>query len=375
MKAIAGRLWLDGAFRRGWVFYERGRIRRLGRGDLPRRHPAQTRKLRGGAVIPALVDTLAHGFAGVDAGTGSSADLNRMLQALGEEGVGTILAGLYPVPNVALRSAARAWSGVSRRATVGLAKPARSAGWHLEGPFLPPSMVGALPRSGLRTATARAATALLRACGGHLKMMTLAPEVPGALSVARALQKAGVTASIGHTQASLADCQRLAAVAPPAITHMGNRMPAWTAREPGPMGLALAGESPLVGVIADGVHVASENLRLMAATQPLAASLAFCSDCLAAAGTAKPRFVAAGKRLRRDGVVARDGKGGLGGVLESLPHILADRVAEGTLTWAQALRGGAEVPGGWLGDCGQIRLGYRADFAWLDKNGRISGLP
>jgi N-acetylglucosamine-6-phosphate deacetylase len=95
------------------------------------------------------------------------------------------------------------------------------------------------------------------------------------------------------------------------------------------------------------------------------------SDNLSHAGLSGADFHAGGKRLHRDGAVARDARGGLAGTLDSLPKILAARVAEGALTWAQAIRMGAEVPGRLFGDCGRFEPGLRADLVALNSEGGV----
>jgi len=372
IQGVFGRLWTGAGFRRGWLAWRGARIAALGEGEPPRELRGALEDLGSRRVIPGFVDTLLHGFAGVDAGDATPEELDLLARRLARAGVTSAWCGLYPLPAAGLRRAARAWDGFRQQK----ARPprARLEGWHLEGPFLDPAWRGALPGAALRRPTARSARALVAACGGWLRMTILSPELPGALPAARILRQAGVRLAIGHTGASLEACRRLAEGGPAGITHLGNRMPALTPRQPGPIGFALSGGAHPVGVIPDGVHAAGSFLEMLAAHLGLEDALMFQSDCLAPGGTDKNRFVCAGRRLVRDGGVARDARGNLAGTLLPLAHQLLARVAEGTLSWEQALRGGCVVPGRLLGRRGRLRPGFRADLVALNARAEIAAV-
>ncbi|HBF22191.1 MAG TPA: hypothetical protein DDW23_00120 [Planctomycetes bacterium] len=370
MKGIYGRLWLDGKFQEGWLTWEAGYLVRVAKGKPPRagRGIQDLGALR---VVPGFVDTLLHGFGGHDAGAASSDDLVVMSKALAASGVTTALAGFYPLELPGFRRAAKNWS--QWKGKRGIVRT-RFPGWHVEGPFVAPSMRGALPPAGLLPPSRNNAFRFIKACGGWLKMVTLAPEMRGAIDAARAFRKRGVTPSIGHTSAGIEDCRKLAALGPLGMTHLGNRMPSLTPRNPGPVGFALLGEAEWVGIIPDGVHVSDDFLRLCAQTPALATKLMAVSDNLSHAGVACGSFNSGGKRLHRDGPVARDVKGGLAGTLDSLPELVLSRVREGVLTFSQAIKLGSEVPGKLLGDCGRLVPHFRADCVVLNKENQVQAV-
>jgi len=367
VKGIHARIWLAGRFRLGWVAWEGGKLVAVKEGKPPRGAGGIV-DLGDARVVPGFVDTLLHGFGGHDVGEASAHELHSMTQALASAGVTTALAGFYPLEMSGLRRAARRWDAWKSRTG---SPRARIPGWHVEGPFIAPGMRGALPRTGILQPTSQNVARLLKACGGWLKMATLAPERRGVLKVAQALRSGGVLPSVGHTAAGIEDCRRLAETGPLAITHLGNRMPPVSPREPGPMGFALLGEASWVGLIPDATHVSNDFLALCTKTPTLTSSLMVVSDNLSHAGLSGADFHAGGKRLHRDGAVARDARGGLAGTLDSLPELLAARVAEGALTWAQAIRMGAEVPGRLFGDCGRFEPGLRADLVTLNSEGGV----
>jgi len=364
---LHGQLWLDGRFRNGWLRWKGGRLVAVRRGKPSAQEAVGLRALGKRKVLPGFVDTLLHGFAGVDCGEGTARELQRMSVALAGTGVTTAYAGFYPLDNAGFRRAGARWQ--AWKAVRGAART-RFVGWHLEGPFLPESMRGALPAEALQIPSAVAATRLVQACRGWLKLCMLAPELAGMEGAVDVLRAAGVLPMIGHTAATHLDCQAVAATGAVGMTHLGNRMPPFTAREAGPIGFAMAGLAEWVGVIPDRVHVASETLQLWASTPALAPRLMALSDNLSHAGLAAESFVAGGQTLHRSASVALDQQGGLSGTLDPLPELLLRAVRDGELDWAQALSMGAEVPGRLVGDCGRLEEGLRADVLLLDDSGQ-----
>lgn len=359
MTGLRARLWLRGAFRPGWLRWERGRIAEVGEGDPSKRAAANLLDLGRARVAPGFVDSLLHGYDGVDCGGGAAEELERMGVAIAAAGVTSYYAGFYPEALPTLRRSARAWH--QRDAKGG----ARCEGWHVEGPFLAPEYRGQLPNDGLMTPSAAAARRFVAACGGWLKMATFAPELPDAIDAAEALRTAGVMLSIGHSRASWLDCESLAANGPVAVTHLGNRVLPLTAREPGPIGFAMDGRAQWVGVIPDMVHVAPETLNLWASSEKLGPRLMAQSDCLSHAGLPAESFCSGGKTLKRSGAVALDENDALAGTLDALPLLLHRCVRDGALDEAQAIRIGCETPGALFGHRGRFEKGMLADCVLL----------
>ena len=368
MKGIRARIWLQGRFREGYLVWERGKLVAVGAGEPPRKYKKACVDRGRARITPGFVDTLCHGFAGVGAATAAAVDLDRMARALARVGVTTAYAGFYPLSLGKLRAAAKRWDTYAKLRGV----RTRFAGWHVEGVFVHPEMVGALPPEDVLEPSERNAERFVSACGGWLRMSTIAPEVPGALDAAEVLRAHQVMPSIGHSQAEYLHCEALAANGPVAITRLGNRVLPLSAREPGPIGFAMEGRADHVAVIPDAVHVAPETLRLWARTSKLRDRLMAVSDNLSHAGLPAEDFEAGGQRLHRDGPVARNKKDELGGTLDPLPELLMRRVRDGVLTMAQAIRMGCEVPGRLLGDCGRFEEGLRADFVELREDNRIA---
>lgn len=150
-------------------------------------------------------------------------------------------------------------------------------GVHLEGPFLAPSYAGAHDPSVLRGPDPRLIEEVLETlaaggAGGGLRQVTLAPELPGALDLVAVLAEHGVVPAFGHTAATGAELRAAVEVTharcgrAPIITHLFNAMPGLHHRDPGPIAAALSaaarGEA-FVELIADGVHLAPETVRMV----------------------------------------------------------------------------------------------------------------
>ncbi|HCM50681.1 MAG TPA: N-acetylglucosamine-6-phosphate deacetylase [Microbacterium sp.] len=161
-------------------------------------------------------------------------------------------------------------------------------GTHLEGPFLDPGHRGAHDPAVLREATPDAVAALLAAGAGTIRQVTLAPELPGAAEAIRTFVDAGVAVAVGHTDAD-AEATRAAFEAGATIlTHAFNAMPPLHHRAPGPVGAATADPRATLEVIADGVHVHPELIRILFAAAP--GRIALITDAMAAAGARDGRY-------------------------------------------------------------------------------------
>jgi N-acetylglucosamine-6-phosphate deacetylase len=198
--------------------------------------------------LPGLVDLQVNGGAGHDL-TSEPDRLWDVAAALPAHGVvaflPTIVTSDPAVPARALAVLAggppAGWSGAS------------PLGLHLEGPMLAPSHKGAHPEEWLRGPSLEVIDGWSREAG--VAMVTLAPELPGALEVIEVLVSRGVVVSVGHTAATSQQVAAAVEAGATCVTHLGNAMPSMRAREPGPVGAALGSVDLVAGVIVDGHHL------------------------------------------------------------------------------------------------------------------------
>ncbi len=254
----------------GWLKIIEGRVAALGPGPAP--EPVDV-DLGDQIVVPGFVDLHVHGGGGGSFDEAGTTD--RAIAFHRAHGTTTTLASLVTA------SPTNLVDSITRLA--GLAEAGLIAGIHLEGPWLAESRSGAHQVSELRDPEPDELRTVLAAGRGMIKMITFAPERPGALDAIRLVVDAGVVAAVGHTDASY-DLVRTAIEAGATVaTHLFNAMTPIHHREPGPI-LALL-EDPRVTVeqILDGVHLHAAIYRQVTAAAG-ADRVALVTDAMAAAG-------------------------------------------------------------------------------------------
>jgi len=171
---------------------------------------------------------------------------------------------------------------------IAMAEDPSILGAHLEGPFLSPDRRGAHDPAVLIAPEPAVVDRLLAAGEGVLRMITIAPELPGALEAIARFAAAGVVVAVGHTEASAALSRDAFDAGATVLTHAFNAMPGILGREPGPLGAALADERVVIEVIADGIHVDPMNLRWLCEAAP--DRVAAVTDAMGAAGVGDGDF-------------------------------------------------------------------------------------
>lgn len=314
----------------------------------------------GAGILDATGCTVTPGFIDVQCNGGFGIDLARSPERLWELGARLASTGVTTwVPTIVSTP-----PEVAERAIAALAsRPdgylgAEPLGLHLEGPALNPRRRGAHPAAALQLPTAALVASWSRQRG--VRLVTLAPELPGALAAVRALRSAGVVVAAGHTDATTEDIRAALDAGVSMVTHLFNAMVPFAHREPGPVGVALTDGRVHVGLIADGHHA-----------HPIAVALAW-----RAAGA--DRIV-----LVTDAVAPMGTKGA-----PEVARLDDGTIAGSTLTMDQAVRNALEWTGAPLaaviraatanpaaavdaGDRGRLQAGARGDAVVLDDGSRV----
>lgn len=364
--ALTGADIFDGARR----YRDHGLVLRDGRvaavlpvADLPA--DAERIVMDGGWLAPGFVDLQVNGGGGAMLNDSPDvATLRIMAQAHARIGATTILPTLITDTPEHTRAAIDAVAEAVAAGVPGI------AGLHLEGPHLALSRKGAHDPALIRPMTGADLALLLDAAARLPRLkVTLAPESVTAAQIG-ALADAGVLVSMGHTDASFAQCRAAVAAGARCVTHLFNAQSQMGNREPGVVGSALAMGELSAGLIADNIHVhpASMGNALRAKRGP--GQLFLVSDAMATAGSGIDHFFLNGRRINRDGDRLSLADGTLAGAHLELATAIRNVMASGGLTEVQALAMATRIPADLIGasDLGRLNPGARADLVHLDAD-------
>ncbi len=370
--SVTGRLLLDGRLVPGALVVEGDRIvevRTDDAGELP------GPRLAAAIVSPGLIDLQCNGGFGFEVG-GDAEALRGLAARLPSTGVTTFLPTVVSARAADYRAVAAALAAVELGEAT--AKPsAQAAGLHLEGPLLSPARAGAHDRAAIAAADDTLDDVLDELLASRaLRLMTLAPERPGALARLRRLVEAGVVVSLGHTDATYDEMLDGSDAGATLATHLFNAMSPFHHRAPGAVGAALIDERLTVGLIADGIHSHPAALNLVLRAKG-AERIVLVTDAVAAAGAPAGTYTLGGAPIISDGQSARLADGTLAGSALTMDRAVRGMVALGGARPEEALTMATAIPAARLGfaDRGRLAVGRRADLAlWTEDLRLVSTL-
>lgn len=293
------------------------------------------------APLGGLIDLQVNGAGGHDL-TSAPESLWAVGAALRGSGVDAYLPTLVSPSWAIVERARAAWAAGAPPGYAG----ATPLGWHVEGPFIAPSRAGAHDPATLREPDARVVADW--APGSGIRMVTLAPELPGALEVVAALVGHGVVVSAGHSAASYEQAVAGFDAGIRSVTHLFNAMAPLDHREPGLAGAALADERVTIGLIPDGFHVHPAMVGIVRRAVG-ADRLAIVTDAIAALGMAPGEYRLANRDVTVDGSSARLPGGGLAGSVIGLDAAVRNLAAFAGVPLADAALAATVVPARLLG--------------------------
>ena len=352
---------LHGAGAADAVLVEGEVITWVGQGRPPQRPDEEVIAGPGELIAPGFVDLQVNGFAGHDAAAGADA-IAAISNALPATGVTAFLPTIISAP-VEVGAEFAAAVGAAAEAT-----GARVLGAHIEGPFLNPSFRGAHLRSHLAEPTAANVDAVLRA---RPRLITLAPELPGALLAIERMHRAGIVVAAGHTGADFEQGRKAIAAGVRFATHVYNAMPPVHHRRPGVALALLLDPRVTTGLIADGEHVhPSVCEQLVRVKGP--SRIALTTDQTSAAGAPAGTYELSGRPVHSDGRVVRLEDGTLAGSAAAMPDLLRLMSRLPGMTPRRAVSLASMVPARVLGErrLGRIGEGACADIVILDAEMR-----
>lgn len=365
MTTIRGRLVLDDAVVAGTITVEDDIIVSVETGAGPVAAPSGDPDAP--YVTPGFVDVHVHGGGGHDA-MGGRAALDGMARHLLRHGVTSFLPTGVSAP---LDDLYRFVDDVRDWMSISPADGSQPLGSNLEGPWLSHAKKGAHDPTLLRN-PADLRYEDLEAHLDGLRLVTVAPEIPGALELIAWLRERGITTSMGHSGATLEQAQAGYATGGSSTTHLFNGMSGVDHKDPGLAVAALTDDDAYVELIADGVHVHPALWRIIARTKP-ADRLMLISDAIPLAGMGDGRATVGGLEIEVAGDrVTLVGTSTLAGSVIALDTAVRNLVGSG-IALPVAVAAASRNPLAMLGltDRGRIAVGQRADLVELDDALRV----
>ncbi len=318
--------------------------------------------LGGAYVIPGLIDIHTHGNSGADFCDGDEAGLRRMAAYNGQNGVTAFAPASMTLPYDVLERAFAVGRRVADRRDEG---SARLVGINMEGPFFSEKRKGAQNAAYLQLPDFAAFQRLQESCGGLVKLVDLAPELPGAVEFTRQAA-AGCTVSVAHTDADYDQAAAVFAAGATHLTHLYNAMPGIHHRTPGPIAAASEREDVMAELIADGVHSHPSAVRLAFKLFP--GRICLISDSMRACGMPEGESELGGQKVYLKGRKATLADGTIAGSATNLYDCMTSAISFG-IPPQEAVRAATWNPAheiGMLDDLGSIENGKLADFVVCD---------
>jgi N-acetylglucosamine-6-phosphate deacetylase len=339
--------------------------------------PSETLDFPSATLAPAFFDVHIHGAAGHDVMEATPEALRAIGSFLATKGTGAYLATTVTAPlDVTLRSVSSLAKLIKNPDLIAdhrkaVAKP---LGIHLEGPFLSHLKCGVQPVEHMLAPNTATFDRIVEAAEGTVRLMTIAPELPGAIELIHHATQRGVRISLGHSNATGAEARNAIAAGAISATHTFNAMRALDHREPGILGTVLTTDSLYAELICDGIHVAPEMVRLWYRAKRTDRAI-LVTDAMSAAGMPDGRY-----RLGGFAVQVADSRATAGGRLAGSVLTL-DRALSKFMEYTGASFGDAlpmltsnpSAMAGLAGNVGSLAEGQPANLIALEESGQLVG--
>lgn len=316
-------------------------------------------------VAPGFVDLQINGGFGIDLASTPDKiwDLGRLLPRLG------VTAFLPTIISSPQRATDAALDAIGKRPAnyVG----AEPVGLHLEGPMLNPLRAGAHPVEHLAEPSDKIIERWSKASG--VTMVTLAPELPGAIRIIAELRRRGVIVAAGHSNATAAEARQGLDAGVTTVTHLYNAMAPFNHRAPGLMGATLADPALTAGLIVDGVHV--DPVAVAAAWNAKGpAAITLVTDAVAPMGLSPGEYILGSTAVQAHERSVRGANGQLAGSLLTMDQAVRNIIDYTGCTLAEAVVAASTTPADVIGETrrGRLEPGALADIVLLDHNLQVA---
>jgi N-acetylglucosamine-6-phosphate deacetylase len=358
------------------ISIEDGRIASIGSGagsQLPAATLGETLDFPQATLAPAFFDVHIHGAAGSDVMDATPEALTTIGRFLASHGTGSYLATTVTAP---IDTTLHSLSELARL----IDNPPYAddtvtwpIGIHLEGPFLSHSKRGVHPPELLLEPDIALFDRFYEAAEGNIRLMTLAPELPGALEFASHATARGVRVSVGHSNATAAETRACIVAGAVSATHTFNAMRPLDHREPGILGIVLTTDPLFAELVCDGIHNTPEMVKIWWRCKGPERAILI-TDAMRAAGMPDGEYELAGLRIQ-----VANGKASFGDVLAgsvlTLDKALTNFLAFTGASVDQGLRLLTANPAAMTGfsdRAGSLSVGQPANLVAVDENGKLA---
>ncbi|MDT8066802.1 MAG: N-acetylglucosamine-6-phosphate deacetylase [Terriglobia bacterium] len=340
---------------------------------------AALREFSGAVLAPGFIDIHIHGSAGYDVMQGDQKGLEKMASFLAQRGVTSFLATTVTAETpVLLASIERLAEQIHNwHSETAAAVP---FGIHMEGPWISKARCGVHPTSAIENPTLEMFDRYYRAANGHLRLITIAPELPGATELIREAVKRGVRISLGHTDGLQKDADAAIEAGATHATHTFNAMRPLNHREPGVVGRVLASEAMSAEIIADGIHVDQTVVELFLRCKGVERSV-LVTDAISASGMPDGKYKLGTFEVTVQGSRCEFG-GKLAGSVLTLEGAVQNVMRFSGWGIEDAVRLVTANPARVIGESGRgaLTAGNRADITVLSRKGEViecfaAGIP
>ncbi len=326
-------------------------------------------------IVPGFIDMHIHGAAGHDLMEGTPEAVSAVASYLARHGTTSYLATTVTASLERTLHAARGLGEIIRasQSSHGASDKiagAQPVGIHFEGPFLNVKKRGAHPASQIQKPSTETLTRFLDAAGNAARVLTLAPELDGALAVLEYARSRGLRIAIGHSNATYEETERAIAAGATHAVHFYNAMRPFAHRDSGIIGAVLTDDRVSAELICDGVHVEPTAIRLLMRSKGVERVI-LVSDSLSGAGMPDGNYRLGNFTVHVAGGVCRTIEGNLAGSTITLDAALRNLASFTGLSYQECLPCATLNPARILGlekQKGVIAPGADADLAILDKN-------
>ena len=351
------------------IIVEKGRIR-----EIVNKEEISSATLTGAKVIegkdkfivPGYIDIHVHGGGGSDVMDGDYEAINQIAIAHSHFGTTSFLPTTMTMSKDKIIRSLRSICEAVKKGTAG----AEILGIHMEGPYINPEKKGAQKEDDIKKISIEEFLEFNQASGNLIRLVTIAPEMPGAIGLIKYLYKQGIIASVGHTNATYVQTQAGIQAGLSHVTHTFDAMRGLHHREPGVVGAALTSPELTVEIIADGVHIHPIVLKILTKIKE-GEKVVLITDAMRAAGLKEGTYDLGGQEVIVNKGQARLKDGTLAGSVLTMDKAVKNMVNKIGIQLPKAIQMASYNPAKSIGiddKKGSLEPGKDADIVILNKN-------